>query len=712
MSDEEEENFCYFGKPLDPYDEDAFPKKKPISIEDQIATDAQGRRRFHGAFTGGFSAGFFNTVGSLEGWTPSDFKSSRQEKSKNVVQKPEDFMDPEDLEKHGIAPQTVRATKEYSTSKKRRKQVFSDGPIPGIPVLETLLTSGNETIGYLLLKKLSIKEKLKKKDEISTDERVYGCEKPTEFEISKKIENNQYKIPEIYIESLAKPKSDTFGLDYKGLDRSHVNLFTSSNLVVTDNKNKKFSITGQAFGVGAFEEEDDDIYMKEDMSNYDFELGKEKQKKSARKVEGDLHFGVFKQSRAPLITKKIYPPPTIPHSFTGKHKVRKSRFEPAQVKIEEETIDRTAINPAIRAKYLGEETVTPTPSQPIIEKKVTEPVRPALKTFDASCLMADRFVSASTTENLEPVTKIETEHGTADMRNAAKMNMFGPLTRITSDWAPCAVLCKRFNVKEPLMEFSEQKRKRTKNLIFENQKHADDELNFKPGCSINVDDVPSTSKDSEVNSEEPTIDTVKTEPSSPVEEKDNSFDKIVSDNVQQGKENGLTPKDITEKIGIEEKVDLFKAVFLSSSESEDEDEKDKPEETDKKIEEYKETILSDLVPKIKPLKEGILSNIKFQSNNQEKDGVQIKIETNQEKQILFIPKKERINAVNVDTEPKVQLYGPQLPTQRVVDKKIDTITVIDSDDEWVEKDTDDNRKKHKKSKKSKKKHKHSKKEQR
>ena len=26
--------------------------------------DAQGRRRFHGAFTGGFSAGYFNTVGS------------------------------------------------------------------------------------------------------------------------------------------------------------------------------------------------------------------------------------------------------------------------------------------------------------------------------------------------------------------------------------------------------------------------------------------------------------------------------------------------------------------------------------------------------------------------------------------------------------------------------------------------------------------------
>lgn len=30
----------------------------------QEATDEQGRRRFHGAFTGGFSAGYYNTVGS------------------------------------------------------------------------------------------------------------------------------------------------------------------------------------------------------------------------------------------------------------------------------------------------------------------------------------------------------------------------------------------------------------------------------------------------------------------------------------------------------------------------------------------------------------------------------------------------------------------------------------------------------------------------
>lgn len=48
---------------------DEIPSKKPIQIEDQIVKDENGRRRFHGAFTGGFSAGYWNTVGSKEGST-------------------------------------------------------------------------------------------------------------------------------------------------------------------------------------------------------------------------------------------------------------------------------------------------------------------------------------------------------------------------------------------------------------------------------------------------------------------------------------------------------------------------------------------------------------------------------------------------------------------------------------------------------------------
>jgi Protein of unknown function (DUF1604) len=47
------------------------------AVWQQQAVDEQGRRRFHGAFTGGFSAGYYNSCGSAEGWTPRQFVSSR-----------------------------------------------------------------------------------------------------------------------------------------------------------------------------------------------------------------------------------------------------------------------------------------------------------------------------------------------------------------------------------------------------------------------------------------------------------------------------------------------------------------------------------------------------------------------------------------------------------------------------------------------------------
>lgn len=66
-------------------------------LHEQQVHDAQGRRRFHGAFTGGFSAGYYNTAGSEEGWAPSEWRSSRGDRSQRPAQRPEDFMDEEDL---------------------------------------------------------------------------------------------------------------------------------------------------------------------------------------------------------------------------------------------------------------------------------------------------------------------------------------------------------------------------------------------------------------------------------------------------------------------------------------------------------------------------------------------------------------------------------------------------------------------------------------
>ncbi|XP_050293213.1 G patch domain-containing protein 1 homolog [Anthonomus grandis grandis] len=708
-SDSEPENHCYYGTPLPAYDEDSIPRKRPITVEEQIATDAQGRRRFHGAFTGGFSAGFFNTVGSLEGWTPKEFKSSRSEKTSHLSQKPEDFMDDEDLGEDGFAPQVVRATNEYNTSRKRKKQVFSEGPIPGEPVLHNIFSSGNETIGYMLLKNLRLKDHKKQKE--SGSERTYGCQmpKPDESDIIFK-EENQYQIPAIYKDFLKTPKTNTFGLGYSGLDKSQFSLFSteekqSSKLMMTDKNNKKLSISGQAFGVGAFEDEDDDIYMKEDMTRYDFELTGEKAKKEQQKTQSNLIFDLFVQSKVnPVLKSNVkFPPPTIPYSFTGKHKIKKSRFEPIP---ENEAVSSTIkINPMIRAKYLGEDTNEHiTPSKPVKVKEETLDNKPketskklepsgSQASSNIDTYLTDRFVSSSKVEDvsniLEPVERIETIHGTDQMRDAVRMKMFGPLTRVTSDWVPSSLLCKRFNVPEPFVDRPESSRKRTKNIIFQYQKHIEEET-LQPGLNKEeppIPELPEGSIEPEIKQENDPV-TNKT-----TDENNTQEPEINEKNISADK---TCVEDLTAKIDLESKQDLFKAIFMSSdSESDEERQENKNEVSTNKADnekqnELKTAVLSDqLIPKIIPRKEGILSGIDCRTFSMPVVKTEKKIPEN-------IPKEELNDG----------WYGPKLPEQKTSQKTV-TVTVVssDSEDEWVEKGESTKKKKKNKKEKKHKKHK-------
>ncbi|GAA5836226.1 hypothetical protein JCM11251_007400 [Rhodosporidiobolus azoricus] len=98
---------------------------------EQEVYDEQGRRRFHGAFTGGFSAGYFNSVGSKEGWTPSTFKSSRSNRvggqgGKSVADAAKAFMDEEDLAELASS-RTLETNNAYSSSSR------SGPPHPQVP---------------------------------------------------------------------------------------------------------------------------------------------------------------------------------------------------------------------------------------------------------------------------------------------------------------------------------------------------------------------------------------------------------------------------------------------------------------------------------------------------------------------------------------------------------------------------------------------------
>ncbi|XP_022905392.2 G patch domain-containing protein 1 homolog [Onthophagus taurus] len=729
MSDSDEESFSFYGKPLEQYDEDSIPKRKPIPVEDQIATDDHGRRRFHGAFTGGFSAGFFNTVGSLEGWKPTEFKSSRSEKAERKVAKPEDFMDDEDMGEHGFAPQTVRATKDYSTSKKRKKAVFSEGPIPGIPVLQSLIEAGNETIGYLLMKNMDLK---KKKEVLEASHeggpKVYGCVMPKTYEIERNIENDDI-IPNIFRVYIKSPKSNTFGLGYSGLDKSELSLRKSTQLVVKDQNNRKLAISGQAFGVGAFENDDEDIYAKDDMSQYDFEITKEKKGKNENRNFNHPEF--IKGSQ--LLNNKKYPPPTIPQSFSGKHKIRKSRFEPIHQEEDKKEIKRKDMNAAIRAKYIGEEVPgtskelfkeTPSGSATINKENIkkTENVKIKQESSGFSNLIFDKFVSASISENPHDIlAKVEptyTEHGTKEMRDAAKLKMYGPLTRVIIDWQPCSLVCKRFNVKEPVYDENRKDRGKKKNQIFfEYEKHKDEGLVLKPGLINTKEDTIIEDKNIE---EIKSVEEIKSimepqkEQIQDIKQSITEIDLVRREEISEGlslDKKYDEPKQIqeTDKIDVAKNIDLFKAVFLSSSESESEDEVEQKSQEDNQdsnlIETITKTVLTeDLIIKFKPRKEGILSNINFTPLS--------KPETSEKEIPEMTTKDTKVNQKEETKDPL--LYGPALPvsvekTCVYVPPKINSKP---AEEQWVEKDLIEkiqkHKKKHKKEKKKSKDKKHKK----
>lgn len=319
-----------------------------------------------------------------------------------------------------------------------------------------------------MLKNIGLKEKNKEIEQTPAENRVYGCEMPKTYEISREDDTTEYIIDQIYQLYLQKPKDNSFGLGYEGLDKSHINLFKSTKLVINDKNKKKLSISGQAFGVGAFEDDDEDIYVKDDMNRYDFELTNEKLSKKDSVPKAKTVFDDFVAAKHPLAAREFFPPPTIPHSFTGKHKVKRSRFE----QLPEEPIpERKEMNSNVRAKYLGEATATVSPTtkdknenvknkesvkEKIVEEKPDHVNTPLQFSLSSSNLVFDRFVSASTPEDptniLEVIKPSDTTHGTQEMRDAAKMKMFGPLTRVSVDWQPHSLLCKRFNVPEPHVE--------------------------------------------------------------------------------------------------------------------------------------------------------------------------------------------------------------------------------------------------------------------
>ncbi|XP_024075149.1 G patch domain-containing protein 1 isoform X1 [Terrapene carolina triunguis] len=376
-SDSEEEELAGYGTALEPLPE-GERIKKPVPLQEQTVKDEKGRyKRFHGAFSGGFSAGYFNTVGSKEGWAPSTFVSSRQKRADKTVLGPEDFMDEEDLSEYGIAPKEITTTDDFASKPKDRikekaRQIAGvTASIPGATALDDLIAPAKITIGVELLRKMGWKEgqgvgprvkRKPRKQKPDPEVKVYGCALPPEGSEGSEDEEDEYQpenvtfAPKDVMPVDLTPKENVHGLGYKGLDPTkalfgvsggeHPSLFTdgsekTSNLLgdLRHSKGRKLGISGQAFGVGALEEDDDDIYATETLSKYDTVLKDEepgdmlygwtapKQYKNKKGMEKEVRyigkildgFSLASKSSAP---KKTYLPPDLPRDYRPVHYFR------------------------------------------------------------------------------------------------------------------------------------------------------------------------------------------------------------------------------------------------------------------------------------------------------------------------------------------------------------------------------------------------------
>ncbi|KAI9782969.1 MAG: hypothetical protein M1839_004444 [Geoglossum umbratile] len=280
--------YVVYGTALPPLDPDARDDGSYVPIWKQEVTDERGRKRLHGAFTGGFSAGYFNTVGSKEGWTPSSFVSSRGKQKKDAAkpaqQRPEDFMDEEDLADAAEAQrlETSRAFTGLGSTEDdtRRRGLLID-----------LFRPGGETMGIKLLKRMGWREgqgigpKVRRKAHTDSLE---------DFNSSEEAQIHLFAPENSHLVSFVK-KNDYKGLGYEGQERL-ADSGVSSNPIEDDDhgdralgpvplsakKGKKKSVSRGGFGVGVLNDtgsDDEDPYEIGPRIAYNRTIGGDKKKK-------------------------------------------------------------------------------------------------------------------------------------------------------------------------------------------------------------------------------------------------------------------------------------------------------------------------------------------------------------------------------------------------------------------------------------------------
>ncbi|KAK6276040.1 hypothetical protein POUND7_005749 [Theobroma cacao] len=384
--DSDEEDCVFFGTPIEREEEITNRRKKAVAEASgnlrslpawkQEVRDEEGRRRFHGAFTGGFSAGYYNTVGSKEGWAPQSFTSSRKNRAEVKQQSIINFLDEDEkaeLEGQYLGTSSQFDTFGFTAAEYARKQADKEqkqrpSAIPG-PVPDELVLPAAESIGVKLLLRMGWRHGRAIKE--SNASSLYDARREARKAFlafasdDTKASHPDHEPVEGQPESLAEqpatndakssqslpvfvlnPKQDLHGLGYdpfkhapefREKKRSHLSNnkqhgYRKAISIKDSPFGSKYLPAGKAapgFGIGALEEfdaEDEDIYA----AGYDFQetyveedeepsrLSIESKQKVVAKDQGILRG--FKVASVSDYQLERFDPPLIPKDFVPHHK--------------------------------------------------------------------------------------------------------------------------------------------------------------------------------------------------------------------------------------------------------------------------------------------------------------------------------------------------------------------------------------------------------
>ncbi|KAJ1915931.1 hypothetical protein H4219_004065 [Mycoemilia scoparia] len=387
-----------------------------IPLSKQIVVDEKGRQRLHGAFKGGFSAGYFNTVGSKEGWAPSQFVSSRSNRAQKAKElRPEDFMDAEDFEES-------RDIQEKVAFEAAMSQQIYENKIKKVMEADNNSDRGDSKVATRSKEDTVTTKKTKKK--------------------KKKVRVNANALS--FAEGDENPEEDAGG----------DTLFKSK---------KKKRLRADDLG---------DIDNISDAPAFDINTRGEQHGHSDSNFEGLTKHDVLKRYGINGTEEKNKdqqtsnpPPKDFPKVSVQDAKNALQGFIPFEDNPEKQERYKQYL------EFCANLTTT-LPSAPKPDNNlensgdggedimnVFEEFYQAARIFRPMAdVMANRFTTASTTDPQEESTQdsaeaivSNTDHIDNDQRmSAAKMNMFGRLTRVVTDWTPVRLLSKRFNL--PLLK--------------------------------------------------------------------------------------------------------------------------------------------------------------------------------------------------------------------------------------------------------------------